>query len=176
MPGSIPEPKMNKLITSLHLIPQLPEIYSFFYPLSIIPLITPELYSKYPFFSVTRELDGVTIVAGLPQGEKGVVVDGQVRSLIEFEKHDVDSGRWFGPWKAIKIRGPLYLGLTGILHEFLTPLRKAEINIYAISTWPTDYILVPAEKLERALTVLREDGWMVIQPNEKTELYSKTQR
>ncbi|WWC97755.1 hypothetical protein V866_004641 [Kwoniella sp. B9012] len=160
--------KINKLMSVLHLIPQPLPIYTFFYPLNIIPHLTPNLYEKYPYFSVTRELAGVSVVAALPPGEQGVVVDGEVRGLKELG--DGDAGRWFGPWKAIKIRGPLYIGLTGILHEFLTPLRSAEINIYAISTWPTDYILVPSEKLDRALDVLKKDGWQVVeQPNEQTD-------
>ncbi|WRT68844.1 uncharacterized protein IL334_005825 [Kwoniella shivajii] len=158
---------INKLIASLHLIPQRLPTYSFFYPLSIAPLLTPNLYSKYPFFSITREPDGISVVATFPLGEKGLEVDGQVRGLVELG--DQDAGRWFGPWNAIKIRGPLYIGLTGILHEFLTPLRKAQINIYALSTWPTDYILVPSDRLDEALKVLKDDGWQIVESTERIE-------
>ncbi|WWC73303.1 uncharacterized protein I206_107270 [Kwoniella pini CBS 10737] len=161
---------LNKTISALHLIPQPWSIYTFFYPLSIISQITQEMYEKYPYFSVTRGPDGISIVVAFPSEEKGIIVEGEVRNLIELGPGD--AGRWFGPWKAIKIRGPLYIGLTGILHEFLTPLRKVEINIYAISTWPTDYILVPAEKLDKALKVLKEDGWHVVEPNDHTESIS----
>ncbi|WWC64237.1 uncharacterized protein I303_106846 [Kwoniella dejecticola CBS 10117] len=161
---------INKIISVLHLIPQPWPIHTFFYPLSIAPQITSDMYEKYPFFSVNREPDGISVVAALPPGEEGVIVDGEVRNLVELGPGD--AGRWFGPWRAVKIRGPLYIGLTGILHEFLTPLRKAEINIYALSTWPTDYILVPAQKLEKALSVLKEDGWHVVEPNHQTDSIS----
>lgn len=64
-----------------------------------------------------------------------------------------------GEWKCIKIAGPLDFGLTGIICSFTTSLRDANVPVFAISTWNTDYILIPKEKEDAAITALTEDGW-----------------
>ena len=56
--------------------------------------------------------------------------------------------------KGIKVIGTLDFSLTGILSSLATPLAKAKISIFAISTFNTDYILVKEEKLESAMKVL----------------------
>lgn len=45
-------------------------------------------------------------------------------------------------WGLFKVEGPLDFGLTGILNKLTTPLAKASISIFAVSTFDTDYILV----------------------------------
>jgi len=50
-------------------------------------------------------------------------------------------------WFCIKIIGSLDFSLTGILAEISAVLAEAEISIFAISTFDTDYILVKSEKL-----------------------------
>jgi len=62
-------------------------------------------------------------------------------------------------WRAIKIAGPMEFNLTGVLSGFVEPLKRAEVGIFALSTWNTDYILVPKEKLETAVDALKTDGW-----------------
>ncbi|KAL5534094.1 hypothetical protein ACEPAG_555 [Sanghuangporus baumii] len=62
-------------------------------------------------------------------------------------------------WKCIKFKGPLDFGLTGILCSVSTPLKSANISIFAISTWDTDYVLIPEGKAEEAVNVLKNDGW-----------------
>ncbi|KAJ7847865.1 ACT domain-containing protein [Mycena leptocephala] len=62
-------------------------------------------------------------------------------------------------WRAIKIAGPMEFNLTGVLSGFVEPLKRAEVPIFAISTWNTDYILVPKEKLETAVEALKRDEW-----------------
>ncbi|KAJ6566004.1 hypothetical protein B0H10DRAFT_2112181 [Mycena sp. CBHHK59/15] len=47
----------------------------------------------------------------------------------------------------------------GVLAGFVEPLKRAEVPIFAISTWNTDYILVPKDKLARAIDALKTDGW-----------------
>jgi len=62
-------------------------------------------------------------------------------------------------WRCIKIRGPMDFGLTGILCAFTIPLKAAGIPIFALSTWNTDYILVPKEKADESKAALLHDGW-----------------
>lgn len=62
-------------------------------------------------------------------------------------------------WRCLKIKGPMEFDLVGVLASFTEPLMKAEIGVFAISTWNTDFILVPKEKAELAVKALKKDGW-----------------
>jgi uncharacterized protein len=64
-------------------------------------------------------------------------------------------------WRALKVAGPLDLTLTGVLASLATPLAAAQINIFAISTFDTDYLLVKEYNLDRACAVLRQAGQVV---------------
>lgn len=61
-------------------------------------------------------------------------------------------------WTALKLHGPFDFGLTGVLTSVLDPLRDAEVGIFALSTFDTDYVLVAHRDLPTALTALREAG------------------
>ena len=60
-------------------------------------------------------------------------------------------------WIALRVEDTLDFSAVGILSSILSPLAAAGINILSISTFDTDYILVPAAKLEGALEALRPD-------------------
>jgi hypothetical protein len=64
-------------------------------------------------------------------------------------------------WRALKVAGPLDFSLTGVLASLACPLAEAGISIFAISTFDTDYLLVRAETLARAIQVLGEFGHTV---------------
>jgi hypothetical protein len=66
-----------------------------------------------------------------------------------------------GGWRCIKVRGPLDFSLTGILASLTTPLAKAGISVFAISTYDTDYLLVKEENLEKAIEILVKKGHRV---------------
>lgn len=59
-------------------------------------------------------------------------------------------------WSCIKVLGPLDFSLTGILADISAILVKAEISIFAISTFDTDYILKKSEKLQAAKKALQQ--------------------
>jgi hypothetical protein len=61
-------------------------------------------------------------------------------------------------WRALKVEGPLDLASTGILASLADPLAKAQINIFAVSTFDTDYLLVKEYNLLRACEVLQQAG------------------
>lgn len=61
-------------------------------------------------------------------------------------------------WRALMVLGPLDFSLTGILASLAQPLAEAEISIFAISTFDTDYILIKDENLNTAAAILRENG------------------
>ncbi|KZT54775.1 hypothetical protein CALCODRAFT_438074 [Calocera cornea HHB12733] len=66
------------------------------------------------------------------------------------------------PWRALKVRGPMEHSLTGILHALSAPLKAAQIPIFAISTWNTDYVLITLDNAERAVEALKSDGWTFV--------------
>lgn len=65
-------------------------------------------------------------------------------------------------WSCIKVLGPLDFSLTGILADISVVLAKAEISIFALSTFDTDYILVKSEKLHVAIQALQHAEYTVV--------------
>jgi hypothetical protein len=64
-------------------------------------------------------------------------------------------------WRAIRVAGTLEHTLTGVLVSLAAPLADAGIPIFAQSSFETDYLLVPADRLDRALAVLADAGHAV---------------
>ena len=65
-------------------------------------------------------------------------------------------------WRALKVRGPLDFSLVGILAGISGVLAEAEISIFALSTYDTDYILVRGSRLEAAVAALSAAGYDVV--------------
>lgn len=64
-------------------------------------------------------------------------------------------------WKMLKVEGPLEFSLIGILSSLAFILAQAEISIFVISTYDTDYIMVKQNSLEKAISVLSAEGHRV---------------
>jgi len=62
-------------------------------------------------------------------------------------------------WACIKIMGPLDFSEIGILANISTLLAKAQISIFALSTYDTDYILVKSEQVKKAISALALGGY-----------------
>jgi hypothetical protein len=65
-------------------------------------------------------------------------------------------------WRCFQIEGVFDFSTTGILSSVLEPLAKANIGIFAISTYDTDYILVKQNDLEKATQVLSNEGHRIL--------------
>lgn len=65
------------------------------------------------------------------------------------------------PWRVLQVAGPLDFALTGVLAALAAPLAEAEISIFALSTFDTDYVLVRADDLQRAVATLEAAGHAV---------------
>ena len=65
-------------------------------------------------------------------------------------------------WKAFRIQGELEFSLIGILAKITAVLAEYAIAVFVLSTFRTDYILVKEEKFERALGVLAEVGYRIV--------------
>ena len=69
-----------------------------------------------------------------------------------------DDVRMEGPWRALKVAGPLDFALTGVVASLAVPLADAGIPIFPLSTFDTDYVLVKVENLDAAVVALRAAG------------------
>ncbi|CEL53405.1 hypothetical protein RSOLAG1IB_11337 [Rhizoctonia solani AG-1 IB] len=119
-------------------------------PSTSFPLSLLSILQKPPvgdeFVSVTRNAGEVSVVTDHifhESDELGVTEEGDL-------------------WRCIKVKGPMEHSLTGIMAALTAPLRDAEVPIFAISTWDTDWLLVGSNKLGRATEALRADGWSFV--------------
>ncbi len=61
-------------------------------------------------------------------------------------------------WRGFRVRGPLDFSLVGVLSDLSGALADAEIPIFAVSTFETDYILVKEKDYNGAVSVLKSSG------------------
>jgi hypothetical protein len=61
-------------------------------------------------------------------------------------------------WACLQLQGPFPFEMTGVLAAILNPLAAAEIGIFAVSTFDTDYILVKVDRLQAAEEALERAG------------------
>jgi len=64
-------------------------------------------------------------------------------------------------WTCLGVQGPLAFELTGVLAAISAPLAAAGVPIFVISTFDTDYVLVPRTHVERAVEALEAVGHLV---------------
>ena len=83
-----------------------------------------------PLVSVTRTADELSVVCA----------EARVPDEVKAERG----------WRAFRVEGPLDFALTGILARLSGALADANIPVFAVSTYDTDYLLVRAHDAERA--------------------------
>ena len=99
------------------------------------PLPSPEPGS---FLSLTRTAEELSIVSLSSEVPSGVISqDG---------------------WRCLKVKGPLPFEMTGVLAGLSAPLARADISIFVVSTYDTDYLLVRSTDLDRVCLALRAEG------------------
>lgn len=99
----------------------------------------PSLQSR-GFCSVTRTKDELSIVCETDLLPKGAI--------------QRDDG-----WACLQVDGILDFDLTGIMSSLAVPLADAEVSLFAVSTFNTDYILVKKLLLEKARAALIKSGF-----------------
>lgn len=63
-----------------------------------------------------------------------------------------------GPWRALSVAGPLAFSMTGVLASLATPLAAAEVPIFVLSTFDTDWLLLRDEHLQAGVRALEAVG------------------
>lgn len=64
-------------------------------------------------------------------------------------------------WRGFRVQGVLDFSLIGILARISDILARNEISIFAISTFNTDYVLMKKENFEKAINVLKDEGYII---------------
>lgn len=64
-------------------------------------------------------------------------------------------------WRAFRICGVLDFSLIGILSKIAGLLAENGISIFAVSTYNTDYILTKTDNFDKAVTLLKENGYTI---------------
>lgn len=125
---------MSRMTLAVHT--QLYSIHSFS-PDANIP---PAIFTQEMFF------------IGKTKDELSVVVPTELKlESIEEESH----------WRCLEVIGPLGFSMTGILSSVSGTLAEADISIFAISTFDTDYILIKKDKLTEAIKALKKKQFQI---------------
>lgn len=64
-------------------------------------------------------------------------------------------------WTCFMFEGPFAFDETGIALAVIRPLSEADIGIFLVSTFDTDYLLIKQESVDRARELLSEAGHKV---------------
>lgn len=68
------------------------------------------------------------------------------------------------PFTLLRVRGAMELTLTGVLAGIVVPLAEAEIPVFALATFDTDYLLVREEDAASAEVALVAAGYRFVEP------------
>ncbi|MBA3236725.1 MAG: ACT domain-containing protein [Parachlamydiaceae bacterium] len=98
----------------------------------------PKWAQSEPFYSITATQEELSIVCS-----------------VEPIPSDIHADRG---WRCFKLQGPFEFSLTGILNSITIPLADANIGIFAISTYDTDYVLVKEHNRQQAIDALQKAG------------------
>jgi hypothetical protein len=96
------------------------------------------------FFSATRTSDELSIVCAAGRVPGGVVLE--------------------GGWRVLQVNGVFALSEVGVLAALSASLAAAEVSLFVISTFDTDYLLVNEKQLAGAVAALQSAGHRV-EPN-----------
>jgi len=127
--------------------------------------VTPQTLSELPGRYAVCRLAPADPVSPPPAGAAlwcAARTDAEL-SVVCPEEHAPPGARVEPGWAALELAGPFALeGETGILSSVLDPLATAQVSIFALSTFDTDYVLVHARALPAAVAALRAAGHAVI--------------
>ncbi len=95
------------------------------------------------FYSVTRTGSEVSVVCSEDEAPTG------------------DHVRVEPDWRALEVAGPLDFSMVGVMAALTAPLADVDVSVFVVSTYDTDYVLVHAAALEKAIEALRSAGHAV---------------
>jgi uncharacterized protein len=100
-----------------------------------------DLKAATGLFSVTRTAEELSVVCPEEDAPEG---------------SEVSAG-----WRAFEVHGPIDHTATGVLASIASPLAEAEVPLFPLATFDTDYVLVRDSDLGRAVEALQAAGHRV---------------
>lgn len=82
-------------------------------------------------------------------------------SIVCPSELEIEAPKTEAHWRCLKVLGPLDFSLTGILAKLATVLAEADVSIFAVSTYDTDYLLVQQKSLAIAHQALLQAGYLL---------------
>jgi hypothetical protein len=92
-------------------------------------------------FSIARTADELSVVCSQEAVPTGVVCERD--------------------WRCLRVAGSMPFTLVGVLASLTTAVAKAGVGVFAFSTFDTDYLLVKAGDMQKAVVALRAAGHVV---------------
>jgi hypothetical protein len=102
----------------------------------------PEWVGASRFSSITRTESELSIVC------EGALVPAAVRAV-----HG---------WRCFEVEGPFEFSIVGVIAALTKPLADADVSVFTVATFDTDYILVRGEDLERAICAFEASGHTIL--------------
>lgn len=87
------------------------------------------------------------------------VTDSEISLVALADRIPRDAEAVESGYAMIRFTGTLDFSLTGVISRASAVLARQEIGIFVISTYLTDYILIKARDLARAVEALKTDGY-----------------
>lgn len=116
-------------------------------------------------FTIHRLKPGAGIPRGVTSGPfYSISGSGEELSIVAPEKISIESEKSEPGWSVLKVLGPLDFSETGLLAGISASLAAANLPIFAVSTFETDYILVKKEHLKAAKAALSAAGHKFARP------------
>ena len=103
----------------------------------------PDWATSGDFFSVARTPDELSIVCS----------QGSVPAGVECEVG----------WRCLKVESPFQFDFSGMITSIAAPLAEVSIDLFAVATQDSDYLMVKEPDLEQTLLVLSQAGYRVDQ-------------
>jgi hypothetical protein len=122
-----------------------------------------ELFLLRGRFAICQLAPGTPLPDRPPQAPLWSVTesDGEV-SLVLPEEFAERRWRVESGYRCLLVRGPLPFSAVGILARLSTALAEARVPLFALSTFDTDFLLVPDEHLPAAIDALQRCGCRVV--------------
>ena len=112
--------------------------------------------------AVCRLAPGAAVPPGVEDGELSAIIrTPDELSIVCAVASAPAEAQVEAPWRALKVAGPLDFSMVGVVASLTQPLATAGIAALVIATFDTDYVLVRATELDRAVAALGEAGHLV---------------
>lgn len=133
----------------------------------MVALLLHELPDRYAICRANDLESAIALLEASLNGPPGVfAVIGAINELtIVCREHLAPSGADVeGNWVGIYIDGQLDFALVGILARLTTVLAEAGMGVLAMSTFDTDYVFIPGDRIDDARMALAAAGYKLADP------------